>query len=735
MYSILNSVFYLVKGATDFACWALKKRRPVDRKTMQFPLSWLLEYVNPQLSPQEIGRILTAAGIEVDSIEPVFLTASGESVPGEKGEHAGPLHADTIFEVSLTPNLGHCASILGIARELAAATNKPLKEPLITLKETAWDPIDSAVTVTVENPKDCPRYACRVIKDVVIGPSPEWLQRRLISCGLRPVNNVVDVTQYMVMERGLPLHAFDYEKVKDHRVIVRGAHPEECFITLDGRERILEGGDLLICDSQRPIALAGIMGGENSEVGETTTHVLLEGAYFRPGAIRKTSKRLALSTDASKRFERGCDPNDLHRALDRAAMLICELAEGRACAGTIDVFAAEFEEKKIPCSFNRLQSLLGIQISVNEVEGVFSRLGIRSVWDGRDTFTVSVPTYRADVSQEVDLIEEVARIYGYDNIQKVTPSYEASSIDHAPMYLFERSVRNLLVGEGLQEFITCDLIGPHILTIVRDPLMSPESVIKVLNPTSIEQSILRTSLLPGLLQVLKHNIDHETPTVHGFEIGRVHYKEQQTYKEQSVFGIILTGKRAPYHWDEKTEEADFYDLKGIVENVLNELSIPLVEFKKTNFPTFHSGRQAAIYMDQLELGSMGEVHPAILRRLDVNQRILFAELSLQDLMQVRKQEQKMEEIAKYPCSERDWTLSVSEDLPLQDLLKIVETISSPLLEKAFLLDLYRSESLGKDIKNVTLRFIYRDRTKTIEQEIVEKEHARILQEVQQVLRV
>jgi phenylalanyl-tRNA synthetase beta chain len=677
---------------------------------MKFPLSWLSEYIDIDLSPEEIGQILTSAGIEVDSIESIVDEA---------------LNTDVIFEVSLTPNLGHCASLIGIARELSAATQKPVRYPKIQFEESEWSTTSSAIRVTVEDSKACPRYTCRVIKDLLIGPSPAWLQRRLIASGLRPINNIVDVTQYVVLERGLPLHAFDYEKIEGQQIIVRSARAEESLTTLDDRKRELNKEDLLICDGSGPICLAGIMGGKNSEVSETTTHVLLEAAYFNPSVIRKTNKRLGLSTDASKRFERGCDPNEPITSLNRAAMLLEELAGGKPCQGYLDVAVKSFPDKEISCRFNRLQELLGIPFGVSEVEEIFHRLDFSVKWDGDNLFLLKIPTYRSDISSEVDLIEEVARVYGYNNIRKKQTAYEVSLLGHTPLFLYERGVRNQLIAEGLQEFLTCDLIGPTLLATVKELPFPADSTIKVLNPTSIEQSILRTSLLPGILQVIKHNIDHQTVDIHGFEVGRIHFKTKEEYKEQSNVAIFLTGQREPSHWDYKGKEVDFYDLKGIVENLLKGLNVSSVDYKVSSLTIFHTGRQAAIYVGALEIGSLGEIHPAILRRMDIGQRVLFAELNLQDLMRVGLSEQKMKEFSKYPGSERDWTLSIPEKISFEEIRSYVSSVPSSLLENLTLLDIYRNEALGQGIKNITLRFMYRDQEKTIEQEAVDSEHARI----------
>ncbi|WP_068467104.1 phenylalanine--tRNA ligase subunit beta [Candidatus Protochlamydia phocaeensis] len=789
---------------------------------MRIPLSWLKEYIDLTLSPGEIAKILTMAGLEVDGYETIGASFSGivvgrvleaekhpnadkltvatvtdgsqtyqvvcgapncrkglktafallgatlqdegkefkikktkirgvessgmlcsgaelglsdeqdgimelpEELP--EGMSLSDIYADTIFEISLTPNLGHCASVIGVARELAAAIGSALRYPAISLKEAAQS-VEESVQVEVVDKDACPRYTCCVIKDVKVGPSPDWLKQRLEKCGIRSVNNVVDVTNYVLLEMGHPLHAFDYDQIEGQRLLIKKAQEGEAFETLDGKVRALQSSHLMICDAKKPIAIAGVMGGMNSEVSEQTHHIALESAYFDPVSIRKTSKQLGLQTDASKRFERGTDPNQLTTSLNRAAMLIRELAGGHIQAGEIDIKAKDFPEAVIHCRLARINRMLGTFLSRGEVEDIFKRLGFGTHWDGQDRCAVRVPTYRVDLKEEIDLVEEVARLYGYDNIPRQGGAYHSSSLPPAPIYVFEKEVQARLIAEGLQEFLTCDLIGPSLINIVQDYSMPPESVVSVVNPTSIEQSILRTSLLPGLLQVVKYNIDHQNHHIGGFEIGRIHFKDGNQYKEQSVAGIILTGKSSPHHWDIKSHDYDFYDLKGIVENIFNELGIPQPVFKNLGIETFHSGRQASVFVNSLEIGSIGEIHPAIQRRLDVSQRILFGEFNLHDLMQMAKRREKTEPLAIYPGSERDWTFTITDKVSFDVILDAIKSQQSQLLERVSLLDIYRSDKLSPGYQNMTLRFTYRDPSKTIAQDVVEAEHQRLLAEV------
>lgn len=645
------------------------------------------------------------------------------------------IYGDTIFEISLTPNLGHCASILGVSRELSAATGIPLKGKVLeTLKnnfslgdEDSTDIRDLA-SISVQNTEHCPRYACRVIKDLKIAPSPVWLRRRVEGCGMRSVNNVVDITNLVLMEFGHPLHAFDYDKLEGHGIIVRSAEEGEKFHTLDDEHHTLNKEALLICDHEKPVALAGVMGGLNSEVGVLTKNVLLESAYFHPGNIRRTSK-ITVQSEASKRFERGTDPNNVLLALNKAADLMRELAGGTVIGGYIDNKESSFESWSAQCRYSRINSILGLQLAIGEVEEIFERLELSCEFDGDDTFTVNVPTYRNDIHEEVDLIEEVIRVYGYDNVEIRPAHYQSSPLPHTPLFSFEKKVRSQLVSEGLQEFLTCDLISPRQIETTTGKTIEADSLIKVLNPTSVEQSVLRPSLLPGLLQVVRYNHDHKNFDISGFEIGKIHFKTEEGYMEQTMAGIILSGKTRPHNWSAKDEEINFYDLKGIVENQLSSLGISHYSFGDASFASFHPGRQASIHIQDTTVGSIGEVHPAVLRKLDIDQRVFFCTLNLQELLEFQKTEQKMSEIPVFPGSDRDWTITMKDEASMKNVFSAISSIPSKLLQKVTLRDIYRSEQIGEGLKNVTLRFVYRDNKKTVSQKSVEAEHTRITEKV------
>ncbi len=676
------------------------------------------------------GMLCTGKELGISEDHEGILELSADSTLGSS---LSELYGDAVFEITLTPNLGHCASLQGVLRELSAYLDKSYALPQVYIDDQKGEDIAKLATVNVQDSAKCPRYACRVIRNVKVGPSPQWLQKRLEQCGLRPVNNVVDATNYVLWELGHPLHAFDYDKLSGKCINVRCATSGEAFVTLDGQTRQLSQDALLICDAEKAVALAGIMGGQCSEVDDGTTHVLLESAYFEPTNIRRTSKALGLSTEASRRFERGADPNGVLVALDRTAVLIQELAGGDIAQGVIDVHVGQVEEKKITCRLSRINAIIGETLTISEVEGIFRRLGFPSNWDGQHSFFVRIPTYRADIHGEIDLIEEIARIYGYHNIVKKPGAYQASSLPHAPIFMFERLARQRLIGQGLLEFITCDLIGPTALNAVAPGPVNDSSQIHVLSPTSVEQSVLRQSLLPGMLQAVKYNIDRKNQNIVAFEIGRIHLREGSKFKEQSVAGIILSGKSRPHHWDQHPGPFDFYDLKGLVEDFLEGIGVPSPTFELSKLATFHPGRQANVLLNGIDVGAVGEVHPDVIRRLDVPQRILFAELNLHDLFPLRSATPKMQELPQYPGSERDWTITIEEATASKMIFDLIRRNAPSLLENVSLIALYRSDKVGMGYKNVTFRFSYRDRTKTIQQEDVDAKHTRLVTKVTEEL--
>ena len=674
---------------------------------MKIALSWIKEFIDLDLSAEKIAEALTLAGLEEEGMERV-------------GD-------DVIFDIGLTPNLGHCMSIVGMARELSAILELPLKRKEFSFEELSGE---NDVAVVVEG-EGCSRYCCRLVRGVKVGTSPDWLKQRLESCGVRSRNNVVDVGNFVMLELGQPLHMFDYQKISEKKIVVKSGL-EGQMVTLDEVERQIPEEALMIFDGDKPVAFAGVMGSLDSAVEDGTVDVLIEAAHFSDQAVRKTSKLLNLRSDSSLRFERGIDPLRVDLALDHAAMLLGEVAGGKIAKGLVDVITKEYEPVIVEMNPEQCNRILGTNLSIHEMAGLLQRLEIEILEESEDVIRVSVPSYRNDLRAEIDLIEEVGRMYGFNNIPRRFPRHVSSTITHAPLFLFEEEARAKLVEQGLQECLTCDLISPELADLAAESARGKEALISVLHPASVDQSVLRPSLLPGLLEVVKFNLDRQNANLALFEVGHIHFKDKDEFFGEPAAAIVLTGKSDPHHFEKKPDDVDFFELKGHVEDLLSSLGME-GRFETSHLHSFHPGRQAHVFIGDLMIGGLGEVHPKHCRAVGISQSVYYAELNLHDLMDLKKEIGKVEVPSSYPGSERDWTINLEDKLPIEEVLSSIRRIDSPLLENVFLLDLYKSDKIGKDRKNATFRLTYRDKNKTIAYEDVEKEHKRIISSVEKKL--
>lgn len=678
-----------------------------------------------RIEPTEI-RGVPSAGM-LCAIDELDLEGSAEGIlelphDVELGSDLAKTLWDPVFELSLTPNLGHCFSALGIARELSAALQLPLRIPKVAFQENGKRKTEEKFSVSCET-QHCQRYMGRYIENVKIGPSPFWLQQLLYAAGMKPINNAVDITNYILLKWGQPMHAFDAQKLEgNHLKIVEAKAPHK-FLGLDKVEREVPQGALLILDKKKPVAVAGIIGGENSAVSEETTEIFLECAIFDPLQIRKASRKMGLRTESSHHFEKGVDPVGCAQALEEAIFWIEELTGGAIAKGAIDLKQGSFSPKEIKCRVERVNQILGLELSQSEIEGIFQRLGFKT-HSHNSLLRLEVPLFRNDISEEIDLIEEVARIYGYNNIPKKPPRSTTSQLPNDPAYCFENEVRQSCIGLGLQETLNADLISPKLAAIAHESSLAHVGLLKAIHSKSEEYSILRPSLLPGLLQVAKHNFDRKNNSLALFEIGRIHFQQKNEMVELPIAAILLTGQSDPLHWSKKLSDFDFYDLKGILENLCISLKMPEPLFQPSQHLSFHPGRQADLLLNDLRIGSLGEVHPSLTEKLGIEQRILFAEIHLQNMLHLQKQNIRMKPLPQFPASERDWTGSLPLDIKIEMIFQTIRTHSTSLLEKVELIDLYYPE--GTEQKNATFRFTYRDLFKTISFEEVEAAHQKLL---------
>ncbi len=649
------------------------------------------------------------------------------------GEDLTARFSDVIFEVALTPNLGHCLSIEGIARELAAsygvALRAPSQVPQLSPRADGW-------TVRLIDTEDCPSYGALVIRGVGHKLSPLDMRLKLIRAGVRPQSLAVDCANYVMISMGQPLHSFDASAFPDRTIVVDRTKGGEPIHLLDGRTLSLPPGVLVISNGTVPCAIAGVMGSEESSVTEATDSLVIESAVFDPRAVRKSGKATGTFTEAMRRFERGIDPNGYGRAL----ALYWSLLSSSCPQSSLDAVVVRGREavppKEILCRRSRVVSLLGTEISIQDMELVFSRLRYPAHWVNSDTLSVAVPAYRHDVTEEVDLIEDIAKLTSFAPIAtEKKPKIVLTHLPDHPLYVCERRTRHLFTLLSLQEFVTCDLISPTLCELVADQPVPRHAIISVINPLSVEQSVLRPSLFPGLVDCLRRNIAFGNKSIAAFEIGTAHLRVEGKFTEHLVAGVLLSGRRGPEHFTEESPEVDFFDLKGILENFVQALGISTLVVQPSSIPLFHSGRQAIVVCAGQQVGMLGEVHPRILASLDIRQRVYFMELDVQDLFANAHGPASMKALAMFPSMERDWTLTVPESLSFQELINTVLDHQSPIVEDVSLKSIFRHERLGEGKKNVTLRLVFRDVARTLTHTEVEEAFFAIVRDVSQRLGV
>ncbi len=636
---------------------------------------------------------------------------------------------DTIFEIGLTPNRADCLSVIGIAREIAAKLGKKVKYPGHDVIE-ADRSVDEIASVVIDDPDLCPRYTARYIAECTIGPSPGWMVKRLNSVGIRSINNVVDITNYVLMEYGHPLHAFDFDLLSEGKIVVRRSPEDESFKTLDGQERRLNGSDLTIRDGKEAVALAGIMGGENSEVSDKTRNILLESAYFSPVAIRRTSKRLGLHTEASHRFERGADVNILTRALNRAASLIAEIAGGSVARGVIDVYPGKVEPVTVKFRQERAQQILGINLPTEEIIRLFKNLEFGCEIQEPGVMNVSVPSFRVDIEREIDLIEELARVAGYDKIPVTMPKIRIFSDRPTIHQRLERKVKDLLVAHGLSEVINYSFISPASYEKI---LLSEDDYrrnnVNILNPLTEEQSVMRTTLLPGLLETAAKNTSFRSMNLQIFEMRRVYLpiKDGEMPDEPLYVSAFLTGKRYQESWNQPPEDVDFFDVKGIVENIFNELGVLGVTYNNKSIDSFyHPGKACTIMHDGNILGSIGEIHPTVQENYCFEKPGYYFELDFEKLIVASSEKISAVTPSRFPDTFRDIAMLVKDETEAVTILETVACTKIKELDGVELFDLYKGANIPAGEKSLAVRVRYRSYEKTLTDDEINAMHNRVV---------
>ena len=644
------------------------------------------------------------------------------------GEYLGRSGGDVVFDLEITPNRPDLNSLIGIAREIAAVTGNPLKLSEVRSQKSEVR-TESLISVRIEDAELCPRYTARIIKGVKVGPSPDWLRSTLEKVGIRSISNVVDVTNYVMLETGQPLHAFDFHliaKGTDGKptIVVRRAVAGEKFKTLDDQERTLTSEMLLIADESKGIALAGVMGGANTEINAQTVDVLIESAYFNPTNIRRTSKQLGLRSDASYRFERGADVSICDWASQRACQLILETAGGQLADGVVDCYPKPASLKQVNLHYSKTKDLLGIGISHADQVSFLAKLGFSVVAQQPGECTFCVPTWRVDVKRDTDLIEEIERLNGLNNTPSTPPRGALGTNAFDSVYDQISEARRILAGLGLNE-----ATGQTLITKSEVRSQKPEEIVALANPLSSDMDVLRPSLLPGLMHSLRHNITRKNYDVALFEIGRVFTNMNGQTKENRNVAIAITGQRAQNFWSGEDRDAkfDLSDLKGFVEELLEQYGVRGVAFMRRTESTALFIESATIALGgKLPLGEIGLVSPMLAKKYDLRDAVLLAELNLDQLIARRNAGKSFKSLPQFPSSRRDVAMLVAEAVTHEAVLQTVKQAKAANLETVELFDVFRGKNVPEGQKSLAYAFTYRASDKTLTDADVNAAHTKVV---------
>ncbi len=679
---------------------------------MLISYNWLRELTETALTPLELRERLTMVGLAIDAV--------------------GEIGGDSVIDVEVPSNRPDCLSHLGIAREVAVIERSKVQRPKSKVFAMSGSAAD-LTSVEINDPDLCPRYAARIVRGVKIGPSPPWLAKRLGEIGQRAINNVADITNYVLHEFGQPLHAFDLAKLNAQRIVVRRAAAGETLTTLDGTERKLDAQMLVIADAIQPVALAGIMGGQNSEISTATTEVLIESAYFNPDSVRRTARQLGMDTEASRRFERGADCENVLLAQARCVQLICEIAGGVATETAIDVYPDPVPIRSVTFRPERVESLTSLRVEIPEMIRILTALGfMQGEPQANGTLTFLVPSWRIDVGIEEDLVEEVARHVGYDKIASELPPSNFAG-EYQPTERKRRDLRRALTSLGFDEAIDFSFIDTahdgqiELLPNLKLETPEPETMplVSLANPILDEASRMRPTLLPGLIESVRHNLNHGNRNVRLFEIGRVFAAsgDGQLPQEREAFGLIATGGAIDEGRAQASREIDFYELKGSLEAAIDAIKVGPLTFAKAGGKHLREGQSAAITLnDGTAIGSIGRLAESIAGSYKFRQPVYVAELDLTALLEAKGRPTSYAPLPRYPSVERDVTLLVARDVNFADLGATIESQAIDNFAGVMLVGTYEGENIAADKRSITLRMEYRSDEGTLRDEDVEERH-------------
>lgn len=679
---------------------------------MKASYNWLKEFVDFNLPHRELAHALTMAGFEVEAIEEV--------------------EDDIIFDIGVTPNRPDCLSIIGIAREISAILDLPLKDVNAEIRKQEGE----GPLIEIKDPDLCLRYSSRTIIGVKPGPSPEWLVKRLEAHDIRSTSNIVDITNYVLLETGQPLHAFDLDKLAGNKIVVKQAGNKNEFHTLDNEKRTLNKDTLLIWDAEKPVAIAGVMGGLNSEVSQSTRNILLESAFFNPVSVRRTSKFLNLKTESSYRFERGVDMIGVKSALDRAASLIADIAGGKVSHLT-DIYPDPYTPRKLCVKFKKINSVIGIDIDEPFVEKALTGLGFKIKREG-DGIVVTPPSFRQDIQRDVDIIEEAARLYGYDRIPSTLPAVQMIS---APVHKTQeaiKSIKNAMVKSGFSEAINYSFLNPEILDKLNIP---PEDrrrkLVFIKNPLRKEEEAMRTTLIPALLNNVSLNLNRGEKILRLFEVSRVFLPSGQKLPDEVIqMGAIYHKDMSASIWHDKHD--GFYDLKGVLENLFSELGIrdySFIQEVSSCEPYLHPGKSCAITINSEKIGSLGTLHPSVSTAFDISGNINI--LELYDIEKIQKAVSSAADfvsLPRYPYVERDLAIVVSKDITVGQAEESITGIDSEIIEAVSLFDIYTGKPIPDNKKSLAFSIRYRASDRTLTDSEVDVLHSSILRRLEENLK-
>ncbi len=692
---------------------------------MRISIDWLKEYINIDASAEKVAEALTEIGHEVEAIE--------------------KYDEDFIFEVNVTPNRPDCLSIFGIARELSAYFRIPTKFPEYAF---AAETGELDFNIDIHDPNLCNRYAGRIIKNVSIAPSPEWMSKRLEKCGIRSINNIVDITNYVLLELGHPLHAFDLKTLRGSRIMVgtpetiKGKGVIIKTKTLDGVEREIPGNSLLIWDAEKPIAIAGVMGGLNTEVNKDTKDIFIESAHFNPISIRRTSKMLGLKTESSYRFERGCDIKILKKALDRCAFLMKSIAGGQIF-GKIDIYPKIYTPLEIILRYEKVNSVLGLNLSSFDIDEYFRNLSFELI-PLKGFLKVRPPAFRSDIKREIDLIEEIARLYGYDKIPARLPDASVCLFDSTNRHLVSQNkvkdtIRLSFLKNGFSEVVNFSFMGAEDLDMLKIPSEDVRrKTVKILNPLRIEDSYMRTTLIPSLIKNVLYNLSHGNKDLRLFEISKVFIdnnsskddidsKDNKLPIEKIHLAAICYKEKAKNLYKDDTHY--FYNMKGIIEAILYSLKIKDYSFVRSSEPFLHPGQSADLYISKVKSGFIGILTPIVANNLEIKAykpQVGILELNLKALIENSMNEIKYQPLSRYPYIERDTAIIVDSSLEAISIKNLINEFQTDLIEDSLLFDVYQGGNISEGKKSIAFNIRYRASDRTLKDEEVDTLHNQLV---------